>query len=82
MKPYNITIRAITAQSLCGDAEYSSYTLFINVKEREFLGITYSAWIAIQWSSITVLLSITALIVIIKTDLTKKIHSKLSRTRE
>jgi hypothetical protein len=79
---HNITIRAITSQSLCGDVVYFSYTLFINVKEREFIGITYRAWIAVQWSFITVLGLVIAILVIIKTDLTRKIHSKLLRTRE
>jgi hypothetical protein len=78
---HNITVRSVVAQSLCG-GEYSNYTLFIHVKEREVLGITYSFWVIIQLSLIIILVSVTAFIVIIKTHLTKKIRSKLSRKRE
>jgi hypothetical protein len=77
---YNITFRTVEAGTY--DPEIRTLQLFIEVKERHLLGISFKIWVAFEWTLITLLGMLTAFIIMVRRKLTRMLYSKLSRTLE
>lgn len=79
---YQVKIAAIIAGSTCEDPFVYDHVLFIEVEEREILGIKMGTWIFFNWTLIILIGIVSAFIIITRKRLLRLVYSKLSRTRE